>query len=241
MGKITRRDMLRTTAVAGSAAVVSWFGVRPAAATVDAVAPHPIASRTFSYLTTPEIVFIDAALARLIPADDLGPGAREADVAFFIDQQLAGPFGRAETWYMQGPWQQGTPEQGYQFKLTPAQLYRAAIRNVDDYCRRTYGGKPFAELAAAEQDKVLQALEKGDIELADAPAKEFFTMLWQNAGEGFFADPLYGGNRDFAGWKLIGFPGPRYNYVEEIEQYGKTYPLPPVGLLGRNGAPVRKA
>jgi gluconate 2-dehydrogenase gamma chain len=51
---------------------------------------------------------------------------------------------------------------------------------------------------------------------------------------------MYGGNRDFAGWKLVGFPGPRYNYVNEIEQYGKPYTLPPVGLMGRNGRPVHE-
>lgn len=64
-------------------------------------------------------------------------------------------------------------------------------------------------------------------------------MLWQNTQEGFLADPMYGGNRGFAGWKLIGFPGPRYNYVEEITQYGKPYPLPPVGILGRDGTRMR--
>lgn len=50
---------------------------------------------------------------------------------------------------------------------------------------------------------------------------------------------MYGGNRGFAGWKLIGFPRPRYNYVEEITQYGKPYPLPPVGILGRDGTRMR--
>ena len=62
----------------------------------------------------------------------MGPGAKEAGVTFFIDQQLAGPFGRAETWYMQGPWKEGTPQQGYQLKLTPAQLYRVGIQGTDE-------------------------------------------------------------------------------------------------------------
>ena len=65
-------------------------------------------------------------------------------------------------------------------------------------------------------------------------AKAFFDMLWQNTKEGFFADPMYLGNRNFVGWKLIGFPGPRYNYVDEIEHYGERYALPTVGLLGRD-------
>jgi gluconate 2-dehydrogenase gamma chain len=138
---------------------------------------------------------------------------------------------------MQGPWNKGAEQQGYQLKLTPAQLYRAAIKDIDEYCRRTFS-KSFAELAAADQDKVLHGLEDAKIELANAPAKEFFTMLWENTGEGFFADPIYGGNRDFTGWKLIGYPGPRYNYVNEIEQYGKRYAMPTVGLAGRSGQPL---
>ena len=55
-------------------------------------------------------------------------------------------------------------------------------------------------------------------------------MLVQNTVEGFLADPIYGGNRDFFGWKLIGFPSPRYNYVSEIEQYGKKYDMPFVSI-----------
>ncbi len=195
---------------------------------------------TFSYFTPPEIAFVDAAVDRLIPTDELGPGAKDAGVTFFIDQQLAGPFGRAERWYMQGPFRNGTDEQGYQSKLTPAQLYRHAILAVDEYCQRKLG-KRFADLGKASQDQVLHGLENGKVEVSGMPAKEFFKMLWQNTQEGYFADPIYGGNRDFAGWKLIGFPGPRYNYVNEIEQYGKAYTLPTVGLAGRGGvASTRK-
>ncbi|MGH8850279.1 MAG: gluconate 2-dehydrogenase subunit 3 family protein [Casimicrobiaceae bacterium] len=233
--RVTRRDVLRTTAV-GSAAIVSWLAPSVALGGTGSLLPPPVTPDVFSYLTETEISFLDAAVSRLIPADDLGPGAKEARVTFFIDQQMAGPFGRGESWYMQGPWKKGTEQQGYQLKLTPAQLYRAAIKDADEYCRRTFN-KHFADAGTADQDKVLHGLEKGDIELANAPAKEFFKMLLQNTGEGFFADPIYGGNRDFAGWKLIGFPGPRYNYVNEIEQYGKPYTMPTVGLAGRNGSP----
>lgn len=240
MSKNTRRDILRTTAGAGSVAIASWFSPRARSAEGDSVPSHSVASRALSYFTALEFAFTEAAVGRLIPADELGPGAKEAGVAFFIDQQIAGSFGRAETWYMLGPWKKGTSQQGYQLKLTPAQLYRVSIQGIDDYCHRTFNKKTFAELGAGDQDKILHSLEKGEIDLADTPAKEFFAMLWQNTNEGFFADPIYGGNRDFAGWKLIGFPGPRYNYVNEIEQYGKPYTLPTVGLMGRNGTPVRK-
>jgi gluconate 2-dehydrogenase gamma chain len=181
-----------------------------------------------------ERAFIEAALSRLIPKDDLGPGAKEAGVATFIDRQLGGPFGRAQTWYMQGPWREGTEEQGYQLKITPAQLYRTAIEDIDAHCRGAYGGKAFVQLDAATQEKVLHGLEKGDVKLERAPAQQFFGLLWENTREGFLADPMYGGNRDFAGWKLVGFPGPRYNYVAEIDQYGKAYGEPPVGIMGRD-------
>ena len=169
----------------------------------------------------------------------MGPGAKEAGVATFIDRQLSGPYGRAETWYMQGPWKKGTKEQGYQLKLTPAQLYRTAIADVDAWCSKNGKQSIRASSTPHEQDKMLHELEQGDIELARAPAKDFFAMLLQNTIEGFLADPMYGGNRDFAGWKLIGFPGPRYNYVAEIDQYGKRYAdAHGRSSLGRDGTRV---
>jgi gluconate 2-dehydrogenase gamma chain len=160
---LTRRDVLRNAAAAGSAAVISWLRPRNAFANEDSLVPVPVTPGRYAYFTAPEIAFLDAAASRLIPSDDLGPGAKEAGATFFIDQQMAGPFGRAETWYMQGPWKDGTEQQGYQLKLNPAQLYRLGIRATDDHCRRSFGNKSFAELGAQDQDKVLHGLEKGDI------------------------------------------------------------------------------
>ena len=214
-------------------AFLKGLGAVPAVAAVplkpidNPAAPGP------AYLTADESAFLDAALSRLIPNDDLGPGAKEAGVTHFIDRQLGGPYGRAQTWYMQGPWRKGAESQGYQLRLTPAELYRTAIADIDAHCKQAFG-KRFAELEAAGQDKVLKGLEKGELELARVPAKPFFDMLWQNTQEGFLADPMYGGNRDFAGWKLIGFPGPRYNYVAEIGEHGRRYTLPTVGIMGRD-------
>jgi len=186
-----------------------------------------------AYFTDPERAFVDAAVARLIPKDELGPGAKEAGVTHFIDRQLGGPYGRAETWYMQGPWRDGTQQQGYQLRLTPAQLYRKAIGEIDEHCGKTYG-KRFADLDADTQDKLLRDMEGGVLQLSGVPAMRFFDILWQNTQSGFLADPMYGGNREFAGWKLIGFPGPRYNYVAEIEKHGVRYDMPTVGILGRD-------
>jgi gluconate 2-dehydrogenase gamma chain len=188
-----------------------------------------------AYFEAGEMDFIRAATARLIPGDALGPGADQAGVPSFIDLQLAGPYGRAERWYMQGPWPRGTDSQGYQLRYTPAQIYRRAIAGVERHCRATYH-QPFAKLQSDRQDEVLHALEDGKVDLGELPSKAFFDLLWQNTQEGFLADPVYGGNRDFAGWKLIGFPGPRYNYVREIGEHGKPYRQPYVSLIGRDPA-----
>jgi gluconate 2-dehydrogenase gamma chain len=223
---LSRRRFLKTVSLALPAAtVLGACSSRRTSAASDA----PV------YLSPDEADFVDAAVERLIPADALGAGAREAGVSRFIDLQLAGAYGRAERWYMQGPWPQGTDSQGFQLKYTPAQIYRQAIAGINAHCRRQFG-KPFAQLAAAQQDTLLHALESGKLDLGQVPSDTFFGLLWQNTQEGFLADPVYGGNRDFAGWKLIGFPGPRYNYVQEIEQHGRRYTEPFVSLEGRHPA-----
>lgn len=234
---INRRGLLRVTAGAGSAALLSpWLGDAESAAAQAAAVPGqpPVIATSYAYFTAPEVAFVDAAVGHLIPTDTLGPGAVQAGVTVFIDRQLAGRFGHALDWYMQGPWANGTDEQGYQLKGTPADLYRNAIQIVDAYCRQNFNQKTFATLAAADQIAILHSLEKGQLEHPSVSGKAFFDMLWQNTREGFFADPMYEGNRDFIGWRLVGFPGPRYNYVDQIRHYGERYPYPTVGLLGRD-------
>ena len=176
---------------------------------------------------------MDALVARLIPADDLGPGAREAGVADFIDNQLAGPFGRGERWYMQGPFAEGLETQGYQSERPPAELYRAALAAVDEHCRQHFGGSVFAELDAPDQDAMLTQMEDEELEFGDVPAAAFFALLRENTIEGFFSDPIYGGNRDMIGWNLVGFPGTRYDYRDYLDHNGEKITIEPVGLMGR--------
>jgi gluconate 2-dehydrogenase gamma chain len=193
----------------------------------------PPATASPGFLNAAEREFLEAAVARLIPADELGPGAREAGCTEFIDRQLSGPYGQAEGLYMQGPWQQGSSSQGFQSRLTPAQAYRTGIAAIETYCRNSHGGESFSALRPADQDALLSAIESGRADIAGADGKAFFEMLLQNTLEGFWSDPLYGGNRDFIGWNLIGFPGARYDYRDHIANPGERYPLPPVGLKGR--------
>ena len=228
--RLNRRKVL---AAAGS---VILLGCIIDARNVLAVSPGQVpdpASRDLQFLTASEKSFVDAAIDRLIPSDALGPGAVEAGVTIFIDHQLAGPYGSAVDWYMQGPWADGTKEQGYQRKRTPSEVYRAAIAAIDDHARRS-SNKPFAALAPNDRDALLHDLEDGSLDLGDVSAKTFFALLWENTQQGFFADPIYLGNRNFIGWKLIGYPGPRYNYDAAIRRFGVRYPLPMVGLMGRD-------
>jgi gluconate 2-dehydrogenase gamma chain len=250
--RLSRRDLLSTSAAIGSTIALgaseakahSYSGEVPwAPATADA--PAAAAPGPLQFFTADEAAFIDAAVARIIPADDLGPGAKEAGVTIFLDRQMAGAYGRADTWYMRGPWKDGEKTQGYQSRLTPAQLYRVAIKGINDHCRKQYANKAFAELTAAQQDEVLTGLEKGEIKLAglgphpieiDGGKEDtFFAQLLQNVIEGFFCDPLYGGNKDMIGWKLIGFPGAHYDYRPYVSKHNAKLDIPPVGIKGRPG------
>ena len=184
----------------------------------------------YGYLTLPEIRFLDAAVSRLIPADDLGPGAKEADVTYYIDQQLVSVWGTHGRNYRQGPWLDGTPQQGFQSRMTPQEIYRAGIRETNLHCSKQYG-KNFEFLKAEEQDDVLKALEGGKIELNSLSSKLFFDLLWRNTEEGFFADPLYGGNKDKVGWKLVGFPGVADGAYNALVDSTELFNAEPVSIL----------
>ena len=181
------------------------------------------------FLTRAEADFTDAALSCLIPSDALGPGAKEADVTFFIDRQLHGAWGVMGRGYRLGPWPEGTPQQGYQSPLTPREVYRCAIREIDTLCESKYH-KRFADLSRDHQDALLKALDVGEVTLESASGTLFMNLLWMNAQEGFFADPIYGGNRDKVGWRLVGFPGVAAAYTDHVERHGQPYDVEPVGI-----------
>jgi len=186
--------------------------------------------QAYGWLTRPEQAFIEAAVARLIPADELGPGAKEAGVSYFIDQQLAGAYGTMARNYKQGPWPEGTPQQGYQSRLMPQEVYRAAIVEINAYCTGRYG-KVFGALPAAQQDEMLGDLEAGKVALESVGASFFFGLLLANTMEGFFADPIYGGNRDKIGWKLVSFPGVAAVYSDFIDKHNVPYNAEPVSIV----------
>ena len=171
------------------------------------------------FFTAAEGRVVAAACERIFPSDESGPGATEAGVVIYIDRQLAGPYGRDKYRYTKGPWVFSVPEHGYQGKATPREIYREGIGLLE--------GLP--ELPAAEQDAKLRAIEK----------TQFFQMLRRHTLEGMFSDPLHGGNREMIGWQLIGYPGPRMSYREEIGQNaGVAWRRKPVSLADMVGHPV---
>lgn len=187
-----------------------------------------------SFFSADEYRFLQSAVARLIPQDDLGPGALEAGVPEFIDRQMGTAYAAASLWYMQGPFDPNAlPELGYQLKLSPREVYRLGIAAADRWSEKNLG-KKFAELSATDQDKALAAMEHGIEDFEGLPSKTFFSMLWTNTREGFFSDPLHGGNKGMVGWKLIGFPGARADFMDWVERDEK-YPFPPVSIHGQRG------
>lgn len=181
------------------------------------------------FLSDEERQFLTAAVDRLIPADEF-PSASEAGVVRFIDDQLAGSYGAGDIFYVRPPFHQGTDSQGYQ-SGAPAELYRTAIAEIDAAVRKKHGAG-FAALSPEAQDAVLGALEEAEMELPTASATSFFNLLLQNTKEGYFGDPVYGGNRGMQAWRMIGFPGARYDYRPYVDRHGEALSLEPVSVAG---------
>jgi gluconate 2-dehydrogenase gamma chain len=230
MAKVTRRSFVTTVGVAG---VASATALLPAtqAAIAGAAATSKIpreAPPVYLFFNADEARFIEAACERLIPADELGAGALLAAVPNYIDKQLGGAWGAGERLYRSGPWASGTATQGYQLPFTPAELFhtslRAIIRDLDA------SQTPFHAMSADNQDAYLKSLEAGAHDLDGVPSSVFFDALLQMTVEGFFSDPVYGGNRDMVAWRMIGFPGAYADYFEAVDRRGVKFEREPMSL-----------
>jgi gluconate 2-dehydrogenase gamma chain len=153
---------------------------------------------------------VAAFAERLMPGAPGKPGARDAGVINYIDLALAGAYADLQDFYRRG------------------------LVQLDMYCRKT-SGQPFVRLDAAQQDAVIKALEEGKAgEFSWPTAQAFFNTVRTHTMEGMFADPIYGGNKDFAGWRLIGFPGGQPLFTPEDLESPQAFTREPiVGLQGR--------
>ena len=210
-----RREFITLPAEAmGSALVAALAGeLQPLAAQSGVRIP-------LRFFTESEAEIVAAACARIFPSDAAGPGASEAAVVIYIDRQLAGPYGRDKFRYTQEPFEHSVPEHGYQGRESPREVYRAGVA--------TLAG--FAALTPERQDEKLRSIEK----------TMFFQLLRTHTIEGMFSDPLHGGNAGMTGWRLIGFPGPRMSYREDVDQhYGEAFRPKMVSLEQIAGRPVK--
>ncbi len=229
---IDRRAFLKG-AVAGSAAAATVSLPRAADAqqNTSAAKASPPPANTYAYLNPEEAAFVEALVDHMVPADPYTPKGTDLGLHTYIDRALAGGWGKGERLYMQGPWKPGVPSQGYQLPLTPAELYRTGIAAANAYCVKTWG-KAFDKLAEGQRQEFLLGLQAGKVAFDKGPpARVFFATVYQNVVEGMFSDPIYGGNRDKAGWKLLGFPGVIAVHYQNVEKYrDRKYAVDPVGI-----------
>jgi gluconate 2-dehydrogenase gamma chain len=238
MDKISRRSFFRAAGAAAAAAAVQAQALAKGTETApeDHAAAAPPHHAAYTFFNPEEAAFIEAAVERLIPKDENGPGALEAGVPLYIDKQLGAAWGAGERLYRSGPWQQGSPTQGYQLPFTPAELFRHALRGIRTDLQKAGKGS-FAKLSAQDQDAYLKSLQTGKTDLNGVPSNVFFESLLEATIEGFFSDPVYGGNKDMAAWKMIGFPGAYAAYYDLVDQHGIAFTREPISLA-ENGRGV---
>lgn len=208
----------------GGAAAAFTFDLPTLCARAQAIAEG---QSPYFYLTKDEAAVLTALVDRIIPADDF-PSASQAGVVDYIDFQLATAWGKGSGLYMEGPFFPGTPEQGYQLPYAPAEFYRKALAEImgDD-------PKRFPGQSDEEKDAFVERLSNGEVKLGDIPGRTFFESLRANVMEGYFADPVYNGNRDYIGWRMIGFPGADAYYTTEFDRYNMVYWREPSGVADR--------
>ena len=223
-----RRDFLKS-AVAGGAAAAA--GGLPQAAQAQQTPGAAPASVGYTYFGPDEAAFVEALVDHMVPADELTPKGTALGLNIFIDRALAGSWGKGDRLYMQGPWKSGVPSQGYQLPLTPAALYRAGIAATNKHCMKTYG-KLFDQIGEGDRETVLRDLDSGKLVFEEGPPSSvFFGIVYQTVMEGMFSDPIYGGNRNKAGWKMLGFPGVVAVHQRNIVNFkNKKFPGVPMGI-----------
>jgi gluconate 2-dehydrogenase gamma chain len=174
-----RREFL-VRALVGTGAIAGVELV-PGASAQDA--PHPPADHHGAFFNHDDAATVAAFCERLMPGAPGKAGAHEAGVLNYIDLALAGAYADLQDFYRRG------------------------LAQLDTHCRKTYN-QPFVRLDGARQDEVIRAMEEGKAtEFTWPTAQDFFNTLRTHTMEGMFGDPIYGGNKDLAGWKLVGFPG----------------------------------
>jgi gluconate 2-dehydrogenase gamma chain len=233
---IPRRSFLKGAGAAGTAVatglsngLTTGADAQSAPSTERAAAP-PSGSEPLLTLTATEAAFLSAAYDTIIPADRLSPSGTDCGLVAYVDRQLAGAWGNGARLYRSGPFIQGKSEQGYQLPLTPREFFAAGIKAANEWTRKTYGME-FDRLSPADREAALKTMEASKAEFAGVNGKQFFEAVLQSAMEGFFADPIYGGNRNKISWRMVGYPGLPAAYADKALEYrGKKVLIEPQSI-----------
>ena len=191
MAELSRREMLKRVVVAGAAA--SLPAPRIAAASVQSPAG------AFETLTADEGATLQAVVARLIPADERGPGALEAGAATYIDRALSGPLAAS------------------------LEAYRGGLAALDRYAQSARG-RAFAALDPGDQDGLLRDVEANAAPAFGSGAAGFFNLVLTHTIQGTFSDPAHGGNVEFIGWRMLGYPGVRTTVTADLQRIDRMPP-----------------
>lgn len=225
---LSRRDFLKTTGIATGALIGGGLigglvghniqqGTTGVGGAKGGKGQEAAINRGLMYFKNKtEFNILSQAVERIFPEDELGPGAIGLGVPYFIDNQLAGNYGNNSKEYMQGPFFPGETTQGYQSRLTRAEIFSQGIAKLEEEARSRFNSS-FTELQGGQMDEILTAFQKNEIAMVSVTSEFFFRLLRQATLEGAYADPIYNGNINMAGWRMKGFPGHQMAYINEIE------------------------
>ena len=203
-----------TTALA-AAAPLAGCAIAPAEKAEAAKTPP----QRLVYFSPEEAKAVEAIVDTFVPRDEVGPGAVELGVVGFIDRRLAGGYGVHATFFMAGPYGPGSAEQGLQSALVPRETWRLGLADLQAHCLRNRGNRRFEALPYAERNAVLHEVRDGKLDFASIPARAWLSQVFNDTMDGYFCDPIHGGNAGMGSWKMIGFPGPFRIYTQEIEKH----------------------
>lgn len=236
--KFSRRDFLKTTGVAtggiiggsllGGSVGMNLNSVMPAQEEETSQTEETGGEETGGNENPGRMFFhndadfetISQAMERIFPEDDLGPGAIKLGVPYFLDMQLAGAYGNNTKEYMQAPFYEGEATQGYQSRLTRAELFTLGIKALNTESQNDFDND-FSSIEDGQKDEILTKFQDGDADLgiprAAGKPEDFFRLLRSATLQGAYADPLYRGNRGMEGWKMKNFPGHQHAYIQQID------------------------
>src|SRR5712691_520734 len=194
----SKHDEARRAFLVGAAVgAATGAGLVPGAVAQEKQPAPPASARAQSsgdehgaFFSDDDAATVAAFAERIMPGAPDKPGATDANVLNYIDLALAGAYADQQDFYRRG------------------------LAALETHCRKNHDAS-FVKLGAAKQDEVIAALEQGKAaEFTWPSAQAFFNTVRTHTMEGMFADPVYGDNKDFAGWRMEGFPGAQPAFTE---------------------------